>query len=347
MEENQKTKKLSIIVPVYNMCDGGKLDFCLQSLLNQTVRDYEIIAVDDASTDESLARIKEYEKNYPDIVRTFTTGVNLRQGGAKNLGLRVANGEWVGFVDADDFVSTDMYEKLLAKAEETGADCVGCFYSTVHEQTFVPGVVDINNSPEQTGILDEAKFKSLILDPGSMVIKIYKRNMILENELFFPEHVFYEDNCMAAIWMLHCKHFEQVQEPLYYYYQNESSTVHTIALSRCEDRCSVMNLYLDKMNAMEYDKVYPKEIEYSYTQLYLINTLFSLLYGDVKNCSALIKKMRLEMLKRFPDFEQNKYYKERTDAEQKKLIHMLMKSQIRFTLYFKLLRFYRKLRYGK
>ena len=347
MEENQKTKKLSIIVPVYNMCEGGKLDFCLQSLLNQTVKDYEIIAVDDASTDESLSRLKEYEHNNPGVVRSFTTGVNLRQGGAKNLGLRVANGEWVGFVDADDFVSPDMYEKLLAKAEETGADCVGCFYSTVYEQSFTPGKIDINNPPEQLGVLDEAKYKSLILDPGSMVIKIYKHEMILDNELFFPEHVFYEDNCMSSLWMLKCKHFEQVAEPLYYYYQNDMSTVHTIALSRCEDRCTVMNLFLEKAAAMEYDKAYPKEIEYKYSELYLVNTLFSLLYGNVNGRGLLIKKMRREILKRFPDFEQNKYYQARMDAEQKKLIHMLMKSQPRFTLYFMLLRLYRKLRYGK
>ena len=347
MEKTYYTKKLSIIVPVYNMCEGGKLDFCLRSLLAQTVKDFEIIAVDDASTDHSFACLKKYEQEYPGIVRAFTTGENLRQGGAKNLGLRVATGEWVGFVDADDFVSCSMYEKLLAKATDTGADCVGCFYSLVHEQSFTPGTIDVNNPPDQTGLLDETKYKSLLLNPGSMVVKIYKRDMILNNKLFFPEHVFYEDNCMSPIWMLHCTHFEQVTEPLYFYYQNDTSTVHTITLERCMDRCTVMNLFLDQARNLEYDKLYPKEIEYKYTELYFINTLFSLLYGRVKGRTSLIKKMRTEMLMRFPAFEQNKYYIKRTDPEQKKLIHMLMESPFRFRLFFRLLTLYRKWRYGK
>ena len=121
--------KLSIIVPVYNMTADGKLTFCLDSLINQTITDYEIIAVDDASTDHSLQVLREYEKRYPHLIRVLAHEVNKRQGGAKNTGLRAAKGEWIGFVDSDDWVSPDCYEKLLGKAEETGADMVGCDYN--------------------------------------------------------------------------------------------------------------------------------------------------------------------------------------------------------------------------
>ena len=125
--------KLSIIVPVYNMVADGKLEFCMESLLAQTIEDYEIIAVDDKSTDNSLEVLRRYEAQYPDKVKVVASPNNRRQGGAKNLGLRAATGEWLGFVDSDDWISHDYYEKLFAKAEETGADIVGCYYSIKYE----------------------------------------------------------------------------------------------------------------------------------------------------------------------------------------------------------------------
>ena len=128
--------RLSVIVPVYNMAGEGKLKFCMDSLVNQTIDDYEIIAVDDASTDDSLKVLQEYEERFPEKVRVFSYVVNKRQGGAKNRGLREAKGDWIGFIDSDDWVAPEYYEKLLARAQETGADMVGCDYSLVKEQCF-------------------------------------------------------------------------------------------------------------------------------------------------------------------------------------------------------------------
>ena len=154
------SKKLSIIVPVYNMAAEGKLNYCLDSLVGQTIRglyDYEILCVDDASTDDSLEILLDYEKRYPELVRILPNRVNLRQGGAKNEALKVAEGEWIGFIDSDDWVSPDYYEKLLKKAEETGADVVGCDYSLVDHHTFEVGKVIVNNTPDQTGELTDRK----------------------------------------------------------------------------------------------------------------------------------------------------------------------------------------------
>ena len=155
--------ELSIIVPVYNMAADGKLNYCLDSLLNQTLSaaTYEIIAVDDASTDNSAAVLEEYEGRYPERIKVIYGKVNKRQGGAKNEGLKHASGRWIGFVDSDDWVSADCYEKLLRKAEETGADMVGCDYSLVHEHTMEVGTVIQNKSAEQTGELDKEKHKKL------------------------------------------------------------------------------------------------------------------------------------------------------------------------------------------
>ena len=108
--------KLSIIVPVYNMAGENKLQFCLDSLLSQNLEDYEIIAVDDCSTDNSLEILKGYEARNPDKFRIIHSEVNKHQGGAKNIGIRVAKGEWIGFIDADDWIDPDMYRLMLENA---------------------------------------------------------------------------------------------------------------------------------------------------------------------------------------------------------------------------------------
>lgn len=84
--------KLSIIVPVYNMAAEGKLEYCLNSLVAQTIGDYEIIAVDDCSTDDSWKILQDYQKRYPEKFCALHSDVNQKQGGAKNIGMAAAQG---------------------------------------------------------------------------------------------------------------------------------------------------------------------------------------------------------------------------------------------------------------
>ena len=184
------SRKLSIVVPVYNMAADNKLRFCLDSLVNQTIADYEIIAVDDASTDESFQILKEYESKYPWKFKAVQSFENKKQGGARNKGIELANSTWIGFVDSDDWVALDMYEKLIKKAERTGADVVGCDYCMTTQQSMRVGKLMPNNTMDQTGILDCEKYRKLVMNPGSMVIKVYQKSVIDKNHLRFPEKRF-------------------------------------------------------------------------------------------------------------------------------------------------------------
>ena len=114
--------KLSIIVPVYNMTAEGKLEYCLNSLVAQELEDYEIIAIDDKSTDHSLEVLRSYESRYPEKIHVIASPENKRQGGAKNLGLDAAKGEYITFIDDDDTAEPDMLEFLYGLAKEAGAD---------------------------------------------------------------------------------------------------------------------------------------------------------------------------------------------------------------------------------
>lgn len=112
---------ISVIVPVYNV--ELYLRKCIDSILAQTYRDLEILVVDDGSTDGSGKICDEYKKD--ERVRVFHTE-NRGLSATRNLGLDKATGEWIGFVDSDDWIEPDMYEVLFRKAEETEADVVEC-----------------------------------------------------------------------------------------------------------------------------------------------------------------------------------------------------------------------------
>lgn len=349
--------KLSIIVPVYNMAGDGKLDFCLKSLVNQTISDYEIIAVDDCSTDNSYEVLQQFQRDYPDRFVAVHSPVNLHQGGAKNIGLARAKGEWLGFIDADDWIVPDYYERLIKRAEETGADMVGCDYCLTDEHSFKVGKIVHNNNDTQTGVMDKERYKNLLLETGSLVVKVYKRNLIVEDYepgtkdklQVFPENIFYEDNAVSNTWMLRSKHFEYIPEPLYFYYQHQASTVHSISKKNLEDRMSAGRQIIQEARDNGYFEDYKLEIEFQYTVLFYVNTLFSAMpkQSRLKGCYSFTKALAKEMKETFPDFQNNPYYVDKIHPEEKKLIAYQMKSQLFFYLYYRLLWFYRGLRSGK
>lgn len=336
--------KISIIVPVYNMASDGKLNFCLDSLINQTVTDYEIIAVNDASTDNSLDVLKEYESKYPDIFKVITCEKNLHQGGARNRGMKVAKGEWIAFIDADDWVTPDYYESLIKRAEETGADCVGSHYTITHEHSFKVFDIHRANTPDQTGIMDVARHKRLLMNGGSAVMKIYRREMIEENNLYFPENMFYEDNAMGSVWLMYVKHFELCEGPLYYYYMHDDSTVHTVTLSRSKDRLKAIEILMDEMKKRGFFDAYKEEIENVFIRLYLVNTLFGYMIACKRTHYAFVKEIKDGVLKYFPDFRNNKEYASIPDEEQKRMLDLFMKNSFAFYLYYGALWKYRKFR---
>ncbi|MBR5798527.1 MAG: glycosyltransferase [Lachnospiraceae bacterium] len=336
--------KLSIIVPVFNMAADGKLEYCLNSLVNQTISDYEILAVDDCSTDNSLEILRAYEEKYPEKFIVIASPENRKQGGAKNLGLLKAQGDFIGFIDSDDWVTPDYYEKLITRAEETGADIVGCDYHLTYEHSMEIGQVVHNNKESQTGVLTKDKYRSLILDGGSLVVKIYRRHIIYDYPNRFPEGIFYEDNAIRNSWILRAKRFEYIKEPMYYYYQHNTSTVHTITEQRCRDRMEAARVMVREAKEFGFLEEYYPEIESSFTTLFYVNTLFSYMAGVKKKNYRFVKALGKEMKETFPGFQNNQYYQERVHAEERKLIGMHMKSAMYFMLYYKVLWAYRNFR---
>ena len=216
--------KLSIIVPVYNV--EKYLEECVDSLLNQTLQDLEIFLVDDGSTDSSGEIADRYAREYPDKVHTLHLN-NGGQGRARNAALPMASGDYVGFVDSDDWIERDMYEKLLDRAEKTGADVVVCdfleHYADGREQTLPACFQDHPLSAA-----------------GSSCNKIFRRSLI--GDLRFPEGLWYEDFYFSAVMLLRSKRTEFIPEPLYVYRRGQESTMHNNNARKNLDMLKIMEL---------------------------------------------------------------------------------------------------------
>jgi len=337
-------KKISVIVPVYNTAKDDKLAHCLDSLLEQTIADLEIIAVDDASTDDSPEVLARYEAEHPERIHVIRSSENHRQGGARNRGMAAASGEWIGFLDGDDYAAPRMYERLVSLGEETGADVVGCDYCIVDHYTRDPGRQIPANTAEQTGELDDAKHRLLILRGGSMVVKIYRRSLITENGLSFPEDMLYEDNCAAPLWSMYYRHFEYLPEPLYFYLTVSASTTHQVSREKCEDRVRSGKRFLKECKERGLYEKYRDEIEFRFTENAYKTTLFSYMYSGKKRRPGFTASLRKMILATVPEYEKNPYYEKYTTEEERKLLRLHRKSNLLFFICYVLLFGYRKLR---
>ena len=232
--------KVSVIVPCYNV--EKLLPKCLDSLVNQTLTDIEIICVNDASPDNGIAILRDYEARYPNV-HVIDLKENVRQGGARNRGMEIARGEYIAFVDSDDYVEPDMYEKLYARAQATGADVVACDYDAVDENYQFLYRDKVDRSHLCGEITDDNRDEFLVLI-GSVWSKIYRQSFIESLGIKFPEKISYEDNCFVPSVGVHVKRFEYVPQCLYHYYQRVGSTTHQRNHPSILDRTTSLELLL-------------------------------------------------------------------------------------------------------
>ena len=121
-------KKISVIIPCYNV--EKEIDRCIQSLVDQTIllSQMELIFVDDASEDATMEKLSKWEEQYPESILVIHCEENGKQGTARNIGMQYATGEYIGFVDSDDYVEPEMYQEMCRIADQEQVDVVGCLY---------------------------------------------------------------------------------------------------------------------------------------------------------------------------------------------------------------------------
>lgn len=205
--------KVSVIVPIYNV--EQYLERCLESLVNQTLEEIQIILVNDGSPDNSQVIIDKYVEKYPEKV----IGLKKENGGlsdARNYGIPYAKGEYIGFVDSDDYLDVTMYEKLYEKAKETDSDIVTCGYYGIDEEADSYRYFQRGNMV-QYGMSLHDNPKLLYTNAPYAWNKLYRKELFLETGIRFPKGKIYEDIATIYPLMLYANRISKVDEALYYY----------------------------------------------------------------------------------------------------------------------------------
>lgn len=184
--EKTTNPKVSIIMPVYNT--EKFLIRCLNSIVNQTYKNFELICVDDKSQDNSLCILNEYARKYENI-KVIANNENKGQGFCKNIGLEIAKGDYISFVDSDDFISLNFIEEMLFVAINEKADITmsNLRFETKEKNKF-------NDKGLNTCSHKNLYKKLSAVRNGSCCDKIFSTRLIKKYQIFFPEGIFYEDN---------------------------------------------------------------------------------------------------------------------------------------------------------
>ncbi|HIF9454009.1 TPA: glycosyltransferase family 2 protein [Photobacterium damselae] len=334
--------KVSVIVPVYNM--EKYLERCCNSLVNQTLSDIEIIFVNDASIDGSIDILRYYESKYPEKVKVIDSKVNLRQGGARNLGLQIAQGDYIGFVDSDDWAELNMFEILYQTVSKMPYSICYCNYNIRYTTEEVYSIVNRTDQIDWTKAEQLDIQKQLLVKPSSIWTGIYSRDFFDYAKLRFPEKLFYEDNYIVPLLICYSKHINKVEDALINYYQGNVSVTRSINNKRFFDRLECSKMLLEYFNKNRFDPELKTAIEFFFIETFLINTSVKCYTHFVPiqkdKASDVIKEINNIM----PDFENNKYLKDKRRKNRKYglFYYLLLNHKYILDFSFSLLSFYKK-----
>ena len=294
--------KVSIIIPVYNV--EKYLKKCLDSLVNQTLKDIEIIVVNDGSTDNSKSIIEQYYSKFTDKIKVLNQK-NQGLSDARNNGLKLAKSDYIMFVDSDDYINVDAVEKMYNKITKDRAEVVICGNNVVNEDgiilsTTYPNKNKYNNDIEKTIF-------------GNMCAwnKIYKKSLIINNKLKFRSRVWYEDLDYSYKILVKAKKVSFLEENLYNYLLRANSIMNSEKANRnLEIIQSIDEIIKFSKDNKVYEKYY-SVIEYICIYHVYISAITRIINmnidQNIKN--DLINKFSDYTKNNFPNYRENEYIK--------------------------------------
>lgn len=259
--------KVSVIIPVYNA--EKYLNQCISSVANQTMKDIEIIAINDGSTDNSLKVLDDLSLKYKGKLKVFDKQ-NGGAGSARNIGLENASGEFIKFVDADDYLEVDILEKMYTIAKENKVSLVRGNYQTIVGPFKLKDKCSWSDI-EGSQIVDVSKNKDyLVTETPGIGNKLISRDLI--GDLRFPEKTKWEDLAIMPVVIASSEKIFHMDEPVYNYRVNMNTTIkdfinkipNILDIIKCVDNIET------QMKLRGLSKEYEEQIE----SLYILHTLF-------------------------------------------------------------------------
>ena len=290
--------KLSIIVPVYNTEDY--VAKCLDSLIEPGLGDYEIIAVNDGSTDSSREIIGKFAEKYDDLVKVVDTP-NGGLGHARNVGTEASKGEYLLFVDSDDYLSEHAVREILPLLEQ-GFDIAVFDFVHVDESGKVTAEFA---GCERSEAFRLEEFPEYLFSPHNAVNKIWRRSLFTDYGISFPGRLWYEDLATTPKLVLHAESILPVHRPWYCYLQRQGSITNNRSTARNDEMITVAAMVLDYYRETGMYERYREQLCYKFFYEEFLAAVCRANLIDPE--SAVQAALRDDFIMHFPDYRDNPY----------------------------------------
>lgn len=305
---------ISVIIPCYNV--SLYIDRCLTSITSQSIGldALEIICIDDASTDDTLQKLQIWEQRYPNHIILVPCKTNGRQGAARNIGLQYATSPWVSFVDSDDWIEQDYFEKLYQVSCQVDCDIVVC-QAQRDSSTSLTYLEDRSTSMENRYmVIDSVEKRKLFLIFRSMNYlawgKLIRKSLIFENQLFFPENLTYEDTLWGSLLHLYAQKVFLLEEKLYHYFINPQSTVLYTDSDHHIDLLTVQSMLWREWELRGFFEHYKEALEYDFLRSCYLGFIKVIVFRYQTPPYSLFLLIK-EIIKNYiPDYQNNYYLQE-------------------------------------
>ena len=291
--------RVSVIVPVYNT--KKYLEKCLDSLVNQTLDEIEIVIIDDGSTDGSIDILRKYSEKYTNKIKLISKE-NGGQGAARIIGIKDCCGEYIGFLDSDDYADINMYKDMYETAVKDDLDLVECRYKYIREET--------NEELKPYGYVRPYKnqkdmFKNPLVSPWN---KLVKADILKKFEHVFPEGLIYEDTSFFVKMIPNIRKSGFVDKEYIYHILRGTSTMNANKNKRVGNIFPVLEDVISYYKDNNLFESYHQELEIFCSRILLCSSMQRIAMVSDKKLQKEFVNETFEMLKKyFPKYKKNSY----------------------------------------
>lgn len=305
--------KVSIIVPFYNV--EGYIEKCLDTLVNQTLKDIEIILVNDGSTDRSIEIVNKFLRRYPEKL-VYLEKENGGLSDARNYAIPYTKGEYIAFLDSDDYVEKDMYEEMYNLAKKEKSDMVECnFYWEYPDK-----------QKEDIGTIYHGKNEMIEKIRVVAWNKLIKREILEKSEVRFPKGYRYEDTEFTYKLIPYIEKVSFLKKPCIHYVQREGS-ISNSQNERTKEIFDVLDHVIEYYKEKDIYEKYQEELEYIYVRYAFCSSLLRIVKIKDDNLQEKLLNLTWDNVNtKFPNWKKNEILK-----KGKGIKNLYMKTINRFT----------------
>ena len=316
--------KVSIIVPIYNV--EMYIEKCLETLVNQTLKDIEIILVNDGSKDGSAEIAKKYLEKYPEKI-VYLEKENGGLSDSRNYGLPHAKGEYIAFLDSDDYVEENMYEEMYELAKKEDSDMVQCNFYWEYPDKNKKKIGELKQYSNKKEMLVKTRVEAWN--------KLIKREILVKNpEIRFPKGLRYEDVEFTYKLIPYVEKISILNKPFIHYIQRGNSISNT-QNERTKEIFDVLDNVIKYYKEKNLYEEYKEQLEYVYVKTVLCRSLLRMVKINDKDIkSQLLKRTWENVNTKFPEWKKNPILKKNKSLKD---LYLKTTNKITYKIYCKIL----------